>query len=257
MRIFAIPAAALIACCLYLPLPKAAKGFDRLLSSLYAQVLRLFTRKSGAADAGPALCAFLLLLGGVSALLSAIHPLLAMVLMAPLFSGLAALPACVHMEHELSSGTFADDIPTYEALVRETCASVAPAFVSGVVAPLLLCAVGMPLHLAVSLGYIHAALCALHAEHPRAAALVSFVHRAAEHTLVFFLTLCSGAAGRNPLRVKGREAKARLLSIIGIAGDGTDTHAPMAGDIAQAIFLCAFASSVLCLTLCAVGFFLC
>ena len=49
----------------------------------------------------------------------------------------------------------------------------------------------------------------------------------------------------------------RLLSILGIAGDGADTHAPMAGDIPQGIFLCGFASFILCFTLCAIGFVLC
>ena len=71
------------------------------------------------------------------------------------------------------------------------------------------------------------------------------------------MLLCSGAVGRNPLRTRGRGAQGRLLSILGIAGDGTDTHAPMAGDIPQSIFLCGFASFILCFTLCVLGFVLC
>ena len=63
------------------------------------------------------------------------------------------------------------------------------------------------------------------------------------------LLLCSCVVGRNPLRAHGDEPRALLLSILGIAGDGTDTHAPVAGDIAQAVFLCCFASALLCLML--------
>ena len=71
------------------------------------------------------------------------------------------------------------------------------------------------------------------------------------------MLLCAGAVGRNPLRTRGHGAQGRLLSILGIAGDGADTHAPMAGDIPQSIFLCGFASFILCFTLCVLGFVLC
>jgi len=123
MRILAVPAAFLIACFLYPPLPKAAAAFERALRALYARVLLLFTRKNGTADESPALVMYLLLLCGVCVLLGAIHPLCAMFLMVPLFTGLSVLPACANMERELDSGTYANDIPTYEALVRESCAS--------------------------------------------------------------------------------------------------------------------------------------
>ena len=116
MRIFAIPAAFLLACCFYPVLPKAAKAFELALSALYRLTLRLFTRKNGAADHQPALAMYLLALCGVSMLLSAIHPLAGIILMAPLFTGLAALPACVQMEHELDSGAYVGDIPAYEKL---------------------------------------------------------------------------------------------------------------------------------------------
>lgn len=257
MRIFAIPAALLLACCIYLPLPKAAAAFERMLRFFYSRVLRLFTRKNGTADHKHALAMYLLLLCGVSVLLGAIHPLAAMILMVPLFTGLAALPACAHVERELDSGKYAGDIPTYEALVRESCSSVAPAFVSGVCAPMLLCAVGMPLRMAAPVGYAYAALCALSSENESAKRITKSIRRISERILIFFMTLCSGVTGRNPLRVSGKTAKARLLSIVGIAGDSTDTHAPMAGDIAQAIFLCAFSTGIFCFALCAVGFILC
>ena len=86
---------------------------------------------------------------------------------------------------------------------------------------------------------------------------MQFLQHISERIFIFFMTLCSGVTGRNPLRVGGKTAIARLLSIVGIAGDGTDTHAPMAGDIAQAIFLCTFSAGIFCFALCAVGFILC
>lgn len=257
MRIFAVPTALLIACCVYLPLPKAAQYSDRVLRALYAQTLRLFTKKNGSADHTPALAMYLLLLCGVCALIGAIHPLAGMILMVPLFTGLAALPACADTEHELDSGKYANDIPVYEAVVRESCASVAPEFVGGIISPMLLCGLGMPLHLAAPAGYAYAALRALAAEDEAVLKIISRFQRIAEKIFIFFMTLCSGVKGRNPLNIRGKTAEARLMSIIGIAGDNTDTHAPMAGDIAQAIFLCFFSTAVFCFTLCAVGFVLC
>ena len=257
MRILAVPAAFLLACFLYPLAPKAAEFFYRALCTLYRKALRLFTRKNGSADQGPALAMYLLLLCGVCVVLGAIHPLVSMCLMVPLFTGLSVLPACANMEHELDSGKYAGDIPTYEKLVRESCSSIAPAFVNGVIAPMLLCCAGMPLHMAAPLGYAFAALHAISAENHTASGIDHRIRRIAERFLIFFMTLCSGVKGRNPLNVRGKTAEARLLSIVGISGDETDTHAPMAGDIAQAIFLCFFSTAIFCFTLCAVGFVLC
>ena len=257
MRIFAVPAALLAACCVYMPLPAARDFLDRLISRTYASVLRLFTRRTGDTDDMPALLSFLLLLGGALALLGAIHPLVSMILMVPSFTGLCALPHCARIKDDLDSGAYARDIPAYEELVRTTSASLAPAFVQGITAPLLLGALGMPLHLGAALTGIYTALQALSSDLPIAARICAVVHRISGRIFVFFLTLCAGAAGRNPLRTKGRTADSRLLSILGIAGDGSDTHAPMAGDIAQGVFLCAFSSAILCFALCAVGFVLC
>ena len=257
MRIFAVPAAILLACCIYLPFPGAAAHVDAAIRALYRKTLRLFTRKSGVSDRTPALSVFLLLLCGITALLCALHPLISVLLMAPLFTGIAALPACAHTEHELDSGKFTHDISAYEAQVREACLSVAPAFSSGIIAPMLLCAAGMPLHLACPLGYAFAALCTLEAEDPHVPPFLRTLRSICERLLLFFMILCAGVTGRNPLHTQGKTVQARLMNIIGIAGDSTDTHAPMAGDIAQAIFLCAFSSGLLCFTLCAVGFVLC
>ena len=257
MRIFAVPAAVLLACCVYLPLPRAWEGLDAALRRLYALFLRAFTRKNGRTDDLPALAACLLVLCGVLTPLAALHPLAAAVLMAPAFTGLSALPGCAKAKDTLDSGRYAGDIPAYEALVRESCRALAPAFTDGIAAPMILCAAGMPLHLGPSLSMGYVLLCALAPQLPACARAVAFIRQAAGRVFCAFMLLCAGTVGRNPLRTRGHGAQARLLSILGIAGDGDDTHAPVAGDIPQAIFLCGFAAFILCFTLCAVGFVLC
>lgn len=257
MRIFAVPAALLVACCVYMPLPAARDALFRLIRRAYAAVLRHFTGHSGRADDKTALLVFLLILGGALALLGAIHPLLSMLLMAPAFTGLCVLPSCARVKDELDSGKYARDIPAYESLVRSTCVSLIPACVQGVVSPLLLGALGMPLHLGAALCGVYLALTALSDQLPMAVRLCRIVHRISERFFVFFMQLCSGVVGRNPLRIKGDTLAHRLLSTLGIAGDSSDTHAPMSGDIAQGVFLCGFSCAVLCFALCAVGFVLC
>lgn len=256
MRIFAVPAAILLACCLYMPLPSAKEALFRLIRRAYAAVLRLFTRRTGKTDDVPALAMFLLLLFGALLLLGAVHPLLAMLLMAPAFTGLAILPAAARVKDELDSGAYARDIPAYEALVRETCVSLAPAFIEGIIAPMILCSLGMPLHLGAALGGVYTAFRAL-AGQPPAVRATRLICRITERIFVFFLVLCSGAVGRNPLRTAGRSAEDRLLSILSITPGSADSRAPMAGDIAQGVFLCAFSSVILCFALCALGFVLC
>lgn len=255
MRIFAVPAALLLGCCIYMPLPAARDFLFRLFDRAYSAFLRLFTRRTGRTDDAPALLSFLLLLCGVLALLGAIHPLVCMALMAPAFTGLTVLPRCAAVKDELDSGKFARDIPAYEALVRETCASLAPAFVQGVIAPLLLGALGMPLHLGAALAGIYTAMQAISGRLPAAAGAAAWIHRISDRLFVFFLVLCAGVVGRNPLHTKGRTTQARLANILSI--DEGSAHAPMAGDIPQGVFLCAFSSAILCFALCAVGFVLC
>lgn len=257
MRIFAVPAALLLGCCLYMPLPRAKAVFSGMLVRFYNRILPAFTRKNGETDDTHALTCYLLVLIGVLALLSAIHPLVSMLLMAPAFTGLCVLPGCAAVKLELDSGKYARDIPTYEALVRSTCAALAPAFSEGIIAPMLLGALGMPLHLGAALTWAYAALTALADRHAFAARAVSLVHRISARLFAFFMQLCSGVVGRNPLRVRGGSLPDRLLSTLGISGDASDTHAPMAGDIPQGIFLCGFSAAILCFALCAVGFVLC
>ena len=257
MRIFAVPAALLLACCIYMPLPSARDFLFRLIHRTYAAAARLFTRRTGHTDAVPALASFLLLLSGLLALLGAVHPLVSMVLMMPAFTGLCILPGCARIKDKLDSGAYARDIPAYEALVRDTCTDLIPACIQGVVAPLLLGALGMPLHLGAALCGVYTALTALSDTLPTAERLCIFVHRISERIFSFFMRLCACVVGRNPLHIKGTTLQARLLSALGIAGDGSDTHAPMAGDIAQGVFLCGFSCMILCFALCAVGFVLC
>lgn len=151
MRILVLPLTVLAAICLYLPLPRLAPRIRALFARLYALVCRAFTRKDGRVDERPALLVFLLLLGGLAALPGAVHPLLGALVCAPLMTGFSFLPSCVKTKAELDAGQCAGDIAGYEARVRETCASLAPAFVSGVYAPLLLLAAGTPLYLGSSL----------------------------------------------------------------------------------------------------------
>lgn len=257
MRILAVPAALLLALCLYLPLPRAGEWLHAALRRLYALFLRAFTHKNGQADEAPALVTCALVLGGVLMLLSALHPVAAAVLMTPVFTGLCVLPGCAGVKDTLDSGAYAGDIPAYESLVRETCASLAPAFVGGIAAPLLLCAVGTPLHLGPSLGMAHALARALAPQQPACARIVHALHRGVERIFCAFMVLCSCVVGRNPFRTGGHGAEGRLLSILGIAGDRTDTHAPMAGDIPQGIVLCGFSAFLLCFLLCALCFPFC
>lgn len=257
MRILAVPAALLLALCLYLPLPNAGKWLHVAMRRLYALFLRAFTRKSGQADETPALVTCVLVLGGVLMLLSALHPAVAAVLMAPVFTGLCALPGCAGVKDTLDSGAYAGDIPAYESIVRKACASLAPAFVGGVAAPLLLCAVGTPLHLGPSLGMAHLLVHSLAPQQPTCARILHALHRLVERLFCAFMVLCSCVVGRNPFRTGGHGAEGRLLSILGIAGDRTDTHAPMAGDIPQGIVLCGFSAFLLCFVLCALCFPFC
>lgn len=257
MRILALPAALLLGLCLYLPLPRAAQFIGRALTRLYDLILRLFTRKDGKPDQAPALLCYLLLLAGLTTLLGAIHPAVSCVLMAPLFTALALLPSCAAVKQELDSGACASDIPAYEASVRKTCAALGLSFAGEVCAPLLLCALGMPLYLGCALGWMYAGLCAIRGQSAMARRIAAPIQRASDAVFCALMLLSSGAVGRSPLRTQGRGAGERLLSILGISGDGTDTHAPMAGDIAQGIFLCCLCAALLCLMLTAAFFPLC
>lgn len=250
MRMLALPAAYALSFLLYLLFPRA--------EGLLADALeRLHRRMSARMSEARALFSLLLMLAAAASLLGALHPLAAALVMTPLFTAPAVLPGCAQMKHDLDSGRYVRNIPVYEENVRVSCMSLAPAFLCGAVAPMLVCAVGMPLYIGFGLGWAYLALRHLHGKNLPAQRALVVLLRTADKVFSFMLLLCSGVVGRNPLHSRGRDAKSHLLSILGIAGDGADTHAPVAGDIPQGIFLCCFCTSLLCFTLTAVGFVLC
>lgn len=249
MRALALPAALLLSFLLYLCFPKLSEYAASGIRRLYALLLPRFTRKDGAADDRPALAVFCLMLSGAAALIGAVHPIVSALICAALFPGLSILPQSAAIKDELDSGLYARDIPAYESRVRTACASLAPAFVSDVCAPLLLIALGTPLYLGTALGTAWLCLRALCSENRDAMRIVTLLLRPADAVMRAMMLLCSGVVGRNPTRTSGGRAKERLISILGIAGDETDTHAPMAGDIAQGVFLCCFAVVLLCVML--------
>ena len=245
MRLLAYPAALLLAFILYCAAPKCAELLARALQRLYALFMRLDAR----APRKLAFPAFLLTLMLVPFLLALIHPAVEAVLMAfPIF-GLARIPKSGAAKRELDSGAYSRDIPAYEALVRETCAALAPAFVAHVCVPLVLMAVGLPLRLSAALGWGFLALTAVSSKNEQADRLLGLLIHPMDALFKALMLLCCGVTGRNPFRTKGRDAQTRLMSILGIAQDDTDTHAPVSGDISQGTFLCCFCAVLLDLVL--------
>ena len=100
-----------------------------------------------------------------------------------------------------------------------------------------------------ALGWGFLALTAVSGENEQADRLLGLLVHPADAVFGFLLRLCCGVTGRNPFRTGGRGAQTRLMSILGIAQDGTDTHAPVSGDISQGTFLCCFCAVLLCLVL--------
>ena len=247
MRAFALPAAVILSLCLYMPMPGLKEKPESLFARLHSGVQAVLQNKQIAARrAFPITLALLIL---AAALLSAVHPLLCAVITAPLFTFSAVMPGCAKAKDELDSGRYARDIPAYEAIVRENCLSLAPAFAHGFYAPLLLLTLGLPMRLGAALAYAYAVLCALEGRDERARRPLAAIRRAADKVFSAMLMLCAGLVGRNPLRIRAANAQERLIRTLGIAGDRSDTHAPMAGDIAQGIFVCGFAAGLLCLML--------
>ena len=246
MRMLAVPLAFLLSFCLYLPLPRADGLMTRGIGRLFDGFLRLGNRGAHTLRHERALALFVLLFAVLCQLLGGWHPAASGLLMAPLFFAVAQLPDAVRAKEELDSGAFSRDTEGYEARVRSVCAGLGPAFTDGVCAPLLLMALGAPLHLSCLTGGAYLALRALAGQHRPAQHALVVLRRPVWAVMRAMLLLCSCVVGRNPLRAHGSEPRALLLSILGIAGDETDTHAPVAGDIAQAVFLCCFASALLC-----------
>lgn len=250
MRALALPASLALAFALYLPFPALADRLPGALARGYRAMLRRFTDKRGRADMRLALAAYLALLGGAAALLGAVHPALAAVCAAPLYTALAEIPRAAEVKRGLDGGSHAGDVPGYEALVRARCARLLEAFVPGACVPLLLGALGTPLYLGGALGWAALALRALDwPEAGRPARLLAALDRAAARAFTALMLLCSCLVGRSPFRTRGRGVSARGLSILGIAEGDKGGHAPVAGDLAQAAFLGGFCASLLCAAL--------
>lgn len=244
MRMLALPAALLLGAALYTLLPRAEGIIAATLNALLAKIRQLFTSKEGKTDERSALAVYFLALAAAATLLCAVHPIIAAIIMAPLFSGFSPLPACAAAKQALDSGKFSKNIPEYERRVLEACEPLGEAFAHRVIAPLLLCALGMPLHLGCALGWLYAAARAVCSELPQAEKPLHAIEQTGEGAMNAILLLCAGLVGRNPLRVGGRGAKEKLLHILSLKGE--IDHAPIAGDITQAIFLCCLSTALIC-----------
>ena len=257
MRILVLPIALVLAACLYLPFPRAAERLAGVIRRLYARFLLLFIRRDGRTDEELALVLFLLIAGGLCQLIGGIHVALAGLLMAPLFCAFSMMPEAASIKDQLDRGVYARDIGEYDARVRSACAAFAPAFAADMCAPLLLIALGTPVHLGCALGGAYFAARVLSEQSAAALRLSALLYRPAWLVLRLTLMLCSGVVGRSPAHAHGDTAQAVLLSLLGIAGDADDTHMPVSGDIAQAVFLCCFCIALLTLILCVALFALC
>ena len=247
MRSLVLPAGLALAFPLYFALPAAYGALVRLLRALYARLLRLYTSKQGAEVS--ALVAYAAVIILVIAFASSIHPVLSALLIAPLFGALASVPRAAAVKRDLDSGSHVGDIAAYESIVSETCERLAPVFAAEAFAPLLLCALGLALSLGGALGWAALGLRAISSENSHARRILAPLDRAGDRALHALMLICSCLVGRNPFRTKGADARARLLSVLGIAEDDTRVHPPMAGDIAQAAFLCCFCLCLLCAAL--------
>ena len=242
-----LPALSLaLAFALYLPLPAAGAQLARLPRALHARLARALTYRKKTPDPRLTLGLLLLLILAAGAFAGALPTLLQAVLCAPALGAIALLPPSAAVKRELDSGVLAHDTAAYEARVRGTCAALAPSFVSDGTAPLLLCALGAPLGLSVALVWAYAALRALCGEDALALRIVTLLLRPADAVLRTLLLLCTPLAGRSPFRITGRRARERLMSILGLADDGTQDHSPVAGDVTQGVFLCCLCLVLLC-----------
>lgn len=245
MRILALPAAVLLAFCIYPLLPDAPGWITSALRALHGRLSHPDSDREMKATA-----VFLLLVCAIAALLCALHPVCAMVAMAPLFTAASVFPGCARLKAELDSGACAHNIPEYEQKVRAACFSLADPFIQGLAAPLLLCAIGTALHLGGALAWGYAALLALKPQGGWAKRFLDQITRFAECVFCALLSLCSGVVGRSSLSVRSGSASERLVRTLGIAEDASGTHAPVSGDITQGLFLCCFCCALLCFALC-------
>ncbi len=244
MHMLALPAALLLGAALYTNFPKAQDALPAALRALLSNIRRLFTSKKGETDERSARIVFFLALAAAATLLCAVHPIAAALVMAPLFPGFSPLPAAAKTKQELDSGIFSKNITEYERRVLAACAPLGDAFAFGVCTPLLLCALGMILHIGGTLGWLYMGLAAVREALPAADKLLRPAEKAGEGSFTALLLLCAGLVGRNPLRIGGHGASEKLTHTLSLEGE--IDHAPIAGDILQAMFLCLMSTALLC-----------
>lgn len=241
MRMLALPAALALSLALYAAFPKAKALWLGWMKRLYACLRERF----GGSRAFLPVAA--LVPCAVCALFSALHPAVCALFMVPLFGAFAALPDAARTKEELDSGAYAKDIAAYEEIVRKTCEQLGAVFVGEACLPLLLCALGMALRLGGGLCFLALAL-RMAGVSGKADRMLGAAERVAARVMLALLRLFSCFVGRSPFLITGKDVPSRLLCALGISRGGGN-HAPLAGDITQAAFLCCLCVFALCAAL--------
>lgn len=250
MRMLVLPAALLLGAALYAVYPALRNRLGQGICALLAFSRRLFTTPRGRTDERSALAVALLALAAAVILVGALHPAAMALVMAPLFSGFFVLPRGAAAKQALIAGECASDSAAYERRVLDACRPMGDAFAHEVIAPMLLCAIGLVLHIGSALAWVYAALRCTQ-ENAAAKTICQTIDRASDCVMSFVLLLCAGLFGRNPLRVGGRSAGDRLMQILSLEGEVD--HAPISGDISQGAFLCCLCAALICLPLTGIG----
>ncbi len=251
MRMLALPAALLLGALLYSLVPQAEIKITFAMNDLHKAIGRLIHKKTGKENERMAYLMSILIPAAAAFLLELIHPAVAALVMAPLFFFFSLMPKCFLIKHELDSGKYAKDRIGYEGRVLYGCTMLSEAFASALLAPMILCAIGMPLHLGGALGWAYAALRLIEVKEPLVIRILALLDRAGDAVAVFLLHLCAGLFGRNPLRIGGEDAEETLLNLLGLEGE--NDHAPISGDISQSAFACCLCAILLCAFLTLVG----
>jgi len=254
MRILALPAALLLGAALHTLVPGAKTWINQRLCMLPGIIEQNAMKRRQHPDPFSTLFIYVVGLVIFPLLISILHPICAAIVMAPLFSGFSPLPAASKTKQELDSGSFSKNAAEYERRVLAACAPLGDSFAFGVCTPLLLCALGMILHIGGALGWLYMGLCAVRETLPAAHKFLRPAENAGEIAFTALLLLCAGLVGRNPLHIGGHGAGEKLMHVLSL--DGEIDHAPISGDITQAAFLCLLSTGLLCTLLTGVGFFL-
>ena len=251
MRMLALPAGLMLGALLYTLFPGVKSWLNRRLQALPAIIEQNAIKRHQKPDVRSTLFVYLIFPVLFPTLLSLIHPIGAALVMAPLFSFFALMPEGFAAKRELDSGQYVKDREAYENRVVHCCEALGEALVPCLMTPILLCAVGMPLHLGGALGWAYAALRLIDVKEPLVIRILALLERAGDAVAVFLLHLCAGLFGRNPLRIGGEGAEETLLNLLGLEGE--NDHAPISGDISQSAFACCLCAFLLCAFMTLVG----